>query len=113
MRHKNNAVGHPTYVCSTCHQSLPKEAFYTTCRGKLESRCKNCRRIDSNNRYARVRLEGLPKRIYRVITQIDDRDERINMIKRSLDKIAKRSGKKDNKKPNKPKKKGDKENPAN
>lgn len=79
-----------TFVCSTCGKSFTRDMFYTTIRGNREQQCKNCRRAESNKRYARSRAASLVSRKYPVITFIEDREQRIAMIKKSMEVVDQR-----------------------
>lgn len=78
----------PTHICKNCNRELPCESFYvnksTQCPDKF---CKECRKAFSRQQYSsgkRTQLVSSDRISYPVITQIADRELRIQLILHAL-----------------------------
>lgn len=70
--------------CGHCHRELPVEAFYTDHSTQKPDRyCIACRKEISRTRYRELHSEN-KKHKYPVITEINDRQLRITLIKHAL-----------------------------
>lgn len=79
----NQSSSENTRICGKCHQRLPIDAFYISKKTlKPECYCKQCR--GNNNRMSRKmrqhpQLADAPRN-YPVVTDIEDREKRIELL---------------------------------
>ena len=74
------------FKCGNCHRELPQSDYYTT-RGKRDSYCKCCRKSVARGGYLQARRRSFTRKSYLVITEIDNRDVRMMLIKNALQKV--------------------------
>ena len=75
------------HICNCCHRELPIGEFYINkSTGRADSYCKACRvRYKQQKRKERLgSTGGSRKRTYPVITQIENREERLTYIFHAL-----------------------------
>lgn len=81
--------GQSTGMCGHCKRILPLGEFYYRKKGKRDSYCKACRKASSKLRYRQniVRTMETIASERRDLTEIENRRERIEMIRRAKVKV--------------------------
>ncbi|WP_291529644.1 hypothetical protein [Bacteroides sp. UBA939] len=79
------------HTCKYCNQALPLDSFYVN-RTTLQpdKYCKQCRKAINHKRYKKEKLStGIPpERLpYPVITQIEDRETRLQLIRNARQRV--------------------------
>lgn len=83
MTHQN--LENELYLCGRCKQHLPLTAFYKTKKRGRDNYCRRCRHELSQSAYDRwVMAQSSRKRDYPVITEIQDAQLRLRLIKNAL-----------------------------
>ena len=81
----NELLNQDLYVCGCCKRELPLECFYITRYQERDGYCKDCRRKSSSGTYSTGRKKHNRRRKnYPIITEIDDREVRMELIKHAL-----------------------------
>lgn len=77
------------YVCGCCKRELPLEEFYMTRRTVRDGYCKACRCQASQRGYStKRRCNNKRRRNYPVITDIADREVRLELLRNALQTVS-------------------------
>ena len=82
----NNLTQQQLHACGNCHRELPLSDYYIT-RGKRDNYCKHCRREAARDNYLEARRRSLIRKPYIVITEVDDPEVRLLLIKKALQTV--------------------------
>lgn len=82
----NNLTQQQLHECGNCHRKLPQSDYYIT-RGKRDNYCKHCRREAARGSYIEARRRLLIRKPYIVITEVDDPEVRLLLIKKALQTV--------------------------
>ena len=74
------------HECANCHRELPQSDYYIT-RGKRDCYCKLCRRNTARGTYIEALRRSLVRKPYIVITEVDDPEVRLLLIKKALQTV--------------------------
>lgn len=77
-------------TCAICGEKLPKCKFYMNEKNEKNPFCKDCNKFIAHHRDRDYVLKYLKRRSKIVITEIEDKETRMNYIRASLAKVKKR-----------------------